>query len=301
MLRGAVALAVGGGAWTASAASPTVVDSHQHFWDRAVLHVPPPSAGEEVLTGPFLPADLRPELVKAGVNRTVLVQGFPQTQEGNRWLFVQANATDYIAGVVAWMDLQGPSHAGATLDQLRKEPKFVGIRHIVEEEPDVDWIVRPPVLESLRELARRNVRFDMLARPRHLSNVLKVLDRVPDLRMVVDHIAKPEIARGGTPGWKEHMTAIAQRPRVYCKLSGMITEANRRQWKPADLKPYVQHVTAAFGWDRVMYGSDWPVCLLAGSYQQVWQAIHEALGNITSAQRDQVFGANAVRFYGLKI
>jgi L-fuconolactonase len=239
-------------------------------------------------------------MAKVGVRRTVLVQGYPQTLEGNRWLFRQANVTDYVSGVVAWINLQEPASAGPILDALGKEPKFVGIRHIVEEEPDVNWIIREPVIESLRELARREVRFDMLAKPQHLRNVLQVLETVPGLRMVIDHIAKPDIAHGGSSGWAENMAAIAEHRQVYCKLSGMITEADRASWNASQLKPYVHQIIAGFGWDRVMFGSDWPVCLLAGSYQQVWDALREALGEMTAEQNRNVFGINAARFYGLK-
>jgi L-fuconolactonase len=283
-----------------SGAETMVIDSHQHFWDRVALRLPPPPPEASVLSPAFLPAELQREIRKVGVNRTVLVQGYPQNPEANRWYFGQANATEYICGVVAWMDLQDPARASLTLEELIKEPKFVGIRHIVEDEPDINWILRGPVLESLAVLARRHVPFDMLVKPKHLENVLKVLDRVPDLPMVIDHIAKPNIAGGGSPGWAEHLAGIAQYPRVYCKLSGMVTEADLHKWKASDLTPYVTHVIKVFGWERVMFGSDWPVCLLAASYQQVWQAIHEALGQIDGDQRNKIFGANAIRFYRLK-
>jgi L-fuconolactonase len=282
-------------------AEKMVIDSHQHFWDPAALRLPPFPPEASVLSRAFLPAELRKEIRKVGVNRTVLVQGYPQNLETNRWYFGQANATDYVSGVVAWIDLQDPARASLELETLIKEPKFVGIRHIVEDEPDVNWIVRSPVLESLGELASRHVPFDMLVKPRHLQNVLKVLDRVPNLPMVIDHIAKPNIAGGGSPGWAEHLGEIAQHPHVYCKLSGMAEEADPHKWKASDLTPYVAHAVQVFGWERVMFGSNWPVCLLAGaSYQQIWQAIHEALGEISEEQRSKVFGANAIRFYRLK-
>jgi L-fuconolactonase len=278
-----------------------VVDSHQHFWDPVALPLPPFPPEQSVLSRAFLPADLRKEIREVGVNRTVLVQGYPQNPETNRWYFSQANTTDFVCGVVAWIDLQDPASAGRALEELVKEPKFVGIRHIVEAEPDINWMLQRPVLEGFNLLARRDVPFDMLVKPKHLENVLKVLDRVPDLPMVIDHIAKPNIAAGGSTGWAEHMAEIAKYPRVYCKLSGMVTEADLRKWKASDLTPYVAHVVKVFGWERVMFGSDWPVCLLAASYQQVWQAIHDALGEISDEHRNKIFGANAIRFYRLKV
>jgi L-fuconolactonase len=278
-----------------------VVDSHQHFWDPHELATPPPPPKAAILGRAYRPADLETEIRAVGVDYTVLVQGYPQSVEANRWLFKQANATPFVAGVVAWLDLQAPERAGAAIERLKTEPKFAGIRHVVEDESDIDWIVRPPVIESLRQLARARVPFDMLVRPQHLPNVLQVIAKVPDLDMVIDHIAKPPIVRGTMDGWARQMTEIGRHPRVYCKVSGMITEADWQRWKPADLRPYIQHVLEAFGWDRVMYGSDWPVCLLAGSYRRVWDALHEALGPIAPPRNAGLFGANATKFYGLQL
>ena len=182
-------------------ATDIVVDSHQHFWDPSELDVPAPPPEQAVLGRAYLPEDLAPKLARVGVDYTVLVQGHPQTAEGNRWLCRQANATPYVAGVVAWAQLDDPASLSGTLDTLRAEPKFCGIRHIVEAEPDPAWILRDTVLESLRQLAQRNIPYDMLARPKHLPHVLTLLGRLPELRMVIDHIAKPDIAGGGSPGW----------------------------------------------------------------------------------------------------
>lgn len=277
-----------------------IIDSHHHFWDPAKLKLPAPPPEAALLAHAYLPAHLRPQLQAVGVNSTVLVQAYPQTHQCNRWLFDQANSSDFVLGVVAWADLLDPTALPDALDALIKEPKFVGLRHIVEDEPDLNWILQPPVLQSLKILADRGIPFDMLVKPPHLKNVLKILDKLPNLRMVIDHIAKPNIANGGSDGWDENITAIARNKNVYCKLSGMITEADWKNWKPSDLTPYVQHVISVFGWDRVMFGSDWPVCLLAGQYQQVFDALNEAFGKITQAQRDMVFADNAIRFYGLK-
>ena len=278
-----------------------VVDSHQHLWDPAVLPLPAVPAGASVLSRAYLPDDLRPEIEAVGVDCTVFIQVCPQSPATNQWMFSQANAAEFVAGVVAWVDLKNPSAVGSALDELQKEPKFVGLRHLVEDECDVDWIVRGPVLESLRECARRDVPYDMLVRPQHLKNVLRVLDEVPRLRMVVDHLAKPDIAGGGSAGWAEDMAAIAGRPQAHCKLSGMITEADWHNWRATDLAPYVHHVIDVFGWDRVMFGSDWPVCLVAGDYAQVWSAINEVLRDASDERRAKVFGSNAIRFYGLRI
>ena len=277
----------------------TIVDSHQHFWDPVEFHLPPPPSEAAVLGRAFLPEDLKPELDKAGVDRTVLVQAYPQSLEMNRWLFARTNEASFVAGVVAWADLTRPDVLGPELDELQAEPKFVGVRHIVEDESDEDWIVRDPILESLRILADRNIPYDMLVKPQHLGNVQRVLDAVGDLRMVIDHIAKPDIARGTWDQWHEPLGRIAANPNTYCKLSGLVTEADWDSWQVSDLAPYVSAVVDMFGVDRVMVGSDWPVCLLAADYQQVWQAMNDNLSGLSELEYEKVFGTNATEFYGL--
>ncbi|HMJ62274.1 MAG TPA: amidohydrolase family protein [Bryobacteraceae bacterium] len=261
-----------------------MVDSHQHFWDPAALRWDAPPA--PIFRRAFLPPDLLPEIKAAGITHTVLVQGYPQTPATNRWLFSVANRAEHVRGVVAWVDLLDPRHVGKALDQLQREPKFVGIRHIVTDEPDGNWILRNSVLSSLGELARRGICFDMLVKPQQLRSVLKVMDKLPDLRMVVDHLGNHLAAA-------RQLTDVGRFTGAYCKLSGI----DWTRWSPSTVRPYVRQVIDAFGWNRVMFGSDWPVCLLTGNYQRVWQATHEALGDSTAEQRDRVFGKNALEFY----
>jgi len=275
-----------------------IIDSHHHIWNPAEL--PMPELPEE-LHRAYLPNDLAKEIQSAGVDYTICVQAFPQSEEGNRWLFRQANGSPFIAGVVAWADLTHPETIGRDLNELQKEPKFVGIRHIVEAEPNVDWIVQEPVIRSLRELARRDIPYDMLAKPQHLKNVLRVINEVPELRVVIDHIAKPNIAAGGSPGWAEDMAAIARNQQVYCKISGLTTEANWKTWTAEEIEPYVKHIIDIFGWDRIMFGGDWPVCLLAGSYQEVIDLTNYMLREATEDARAKVFGKNAIDFYKIRI
>jgi L-fuconolactonase len=248
-----------------------------------------------------LPSDLQPELARAGIDWTVLVQGYPQSDTGNRWLFRQANATPFVAGVVAWADLQDADRCCQQLDELADETKFVGVRHIVQDEPDVQFLLRENVVVSLRELARRSIPYDMVVFPRHLPAVIETLQRVPDLRMVIDHIGKPDIAGGDTAEWAENMATIAQHPFVYCKLSGLATEADWNAWQAADLRPYVDRVIGWFGLDRLMYGSDWPVCLLATDYSRFWRVLRELLEDIGTEDQAKVFGDNAVSFYQLNV
>jgi len=276
----------------------SVLDAHHHLWDLKAL-------GLNEMPGPlnrnFLPRDLAPELQTAGVDYTILVGGFPMDTLHNRWFLEQAAATEWIAGVVGWVDLKQPATVGPDLDALKQEAKFVGIRHLIELETDVNWMIQPPVLEGFREMASRDVLYEMLVKTVHLDNVLDIIERVPELRLVIDHIAKPDIAHGGSPGWAEKLRDIASTPGIYCKLSGMVTEAAPTHWQAEDLRPYAEQVIQFFGTDRVMYGSDWPVCLNAASYQQVWNAANTITSNLTPFERDQVFGDNAVRCYHLAL
>jgi L-fuconolactonase len=217
-------------------------------------------------------------------------------------MFSVAREAGFVAGIVAWVDLQSPEKLSHSLDALETEPKFVGIRHILEDEPDVNWIVGETVLESLRELARRKIPYDMLVWPLHLKNVLHVIEQIPELPVVIDHIAKPSIAEGSDPLWQERIAAIADHSGVYCKLSGLVNVANWDRWATEDLRPFADYALECFGTDRVMYGSDWPVCLLASdSYLQVWNTANELLKDLSQEDRDRVLGGNAIQFYNLVI
>ena len=276
-----------------------VIDSHHHFWPvredklSAGMKQSPPQER------PYLPDYFRRELDAVGVDYTVLVQ-VTHTLEGNDWYFDFAKNTDYVAGVVAWGDLMNPDGLEKQLAGLEKEPKFAGIRHIVEREPD-GWIAQAPVIESLRILAARHIPYDMLVYPRQLPAVIKVLDAVPDLDMVINHIAKPDIANGGSPIWNELIPEIASRPNVYCKLSGLVSEADKENWTVDDLRPYADLVIEWFGLDRLMFGSNWPVCLRGATYVRVWNAANTLLSGIDADEHAGVFGGNAAAFYKLKI
>jgi len=274
-----------------------VVDAHQHFWDIGRFQYPWMTPELTVLRRNFLPDNLKPILNRIGVDRTVLVQAQHSMAE-TRWFLELAADHEFIGGVVGWADLTSPG-LGRDLDELQAHSKFKGLRHIVHDEPDDNWILRPEVVAGLAELERRGIPYDLLLRPQHLQHVPKIRERCPRLRMVVDHIAKPPIAQQKRlESWERHMATIARDPDIYCKISGMITEADWARWKPTDLKPWVGFVVDCFGYDRVMFGSDWPVCLLAGTYDRVFDALVEVLGPIRDEDRTQIFGANARRFYG---
>jgi len=278
-----------------------IVDSHHHLWDWAVLEKPDFPPGMEILAEDHLPDAFQKELKAAGVDYSVMVGGYPLSFSAHEWYFDTADSCPFIAGVVAWIDMLQPDLAAKQLDELELKPKFVGIRHILDLESDPDWMLQPEVLDSFRKLAQREIPFDMCVNTSHLRNVLTVLQAVPNLRVVVDHIGKPSIAKSVMQGWEEGMRAIADHQQVYCKISGMIEEADWKEWESADLQPYVDKVIDMFGPGRLMFGSDWPVCRLAGEYHDVWEVTQQVLGELHDDDRRAIYGDNAVKFYRLRL
>ena len=274
-----------------------VIDSHQHFWQVGRFDYPWMRSDDEVLYRDFLPAQLEPVLKENGVDRTVLVQASNSVAE-SRWLLRLAEENSFIAGVVGWVDLRGDEAA----DQLREmtaDPKFKGVRHLVESEPEDDWLVQSEVLSGLKKLSQHNLSFDLLVHTRHLKHARIIADRCPELLLVIDHLAKPPIAKGEFDEWAREIRPLAAFPNVYCKLSGLVTEANWTTWKTDDLRPYVDYVLELFGVERLMFGSDHPVCLLAASYRRVVESVQELLLGLRSDELDQIFRGNAARFYRL--
>jgi L-fuconolactonase len=277
-----------------------VIDAHQHFWqlsqpfDYRWLDAPALAR----IRRDYLPDHLEPLLRAAGVQRSIFVQTQHNLQE-NRWVLRLAEQHPFLAGVVGWVDLQSPACEEQLLE-FKDHPQFLGVRHVVQDEPDDDFIIRPAVLHGLQVLEKHGMPFDLLFYVKHLHHVPTVARHVPTLPLVLDHLSKPQIKEGRTDNWLPHFRAAAAFPNVFCKLSGMITEADWQHWTAADLKPYVQTALECFGPSRLMYGSDWPVCELAGSYAQVHQALRDALGPLSDSERAQIFGGTAARFYGLE-
>lgn len=277
-----------------------MIDAHQHFWqlsqpfnyrwlDNPALHR---------IRRDFLPADLKPHLDATGIHQSIFVQTQHNVAE-NRWVLGLAEQNDFIAGVVGWVDLASPECESQLLE-FTPHPKFVGIRHITQDEPDDDFIVRPDVVRGLKVLQKHQVPFDLLFFVKHLKHAATLGALLPDLPMVIDHLAKPRIKDQALDDWLPHLRAAAQFPNIHVKLSGLITEAHWAQWKPSDLKPYIHAALELFGPRRCMFGTDWPVCELAGSYEQVVAATNEALGPLSSEDRHQLFSETARRFYRLK-
>jgi L-fuconolactonase len=274
------------------------IDSHQHFWKAARGDYHWMSPAVPVLCRNYLPEDLRPWLVKNRIDKTILVQA-AQTKAETDFLLDLAQKHEFVAGVIGWLDLDSPNFAG-DLESYSRKPKFLGLRPMLQDLAEDDWILRPRVMDSLKLIAQRDLPFEFLTYSRHLPHILKVLDAVPGLRAVVDHVSKPEIKNRKLDPWRPLMSEVAQHPNVHCKLSGMITEADHKTWSTEDLRPYIEHVVECFGLERVMFGSDWPVCLLAGSYDQVINALWAVLKPQLNDRREaDIFGGNAARFYKL--
>lgn len=246
----------------------------------------------------YLPSDLAPQLRRAGVDKTVLVQA-AQTVAETEWLLELADANDFIAGVVGWLDMEDPGFPGA-LARFRRHPKFLGVRPMLQDLDDDAWILRPAVVANLRHLAEQRFPFEFLTYARHLPHVVRVLEQVPGLHAVVDHLSKPGIKARELDPWRGLMAEVAAHANVSCKVSGMITEADWGTWRPADLAPYIDHVLEAFGPDRLLWGSDWPVCRCAGEYAEVLNAARMHLdARLSPQQAAAVYGGNAARFYGI--
>jgi L-fuconolactonase len=282
--------------------TPMRVDAHHHFWDptRATY---PWMVGEALdpVRRPFTPDDLAPELAAQRISGTVLVQTISSEDETRGFLELAAR-TDFVWGVIGWVDLTS-GQVGDRLDALiggAGGDRLVGIRHQVHDEADPDWLSQADVRKGLAAVQERGLVYDLLVRARELPSAIETVRALPDLQFVLDHIAKPRIADGKDPEWRQRMPALAALPNVAVKLSGMVTEANWASWTAADLRPFVASVVDWFGAGRLMFGSDWPVCLLATSYDGVVGGLTEALGPISPDDAQRIFGLNAAGVYRLR-
>jgi L-fuconolactonase len=276
------------------------IDAHHHLWDANTAKYSWMTAEYGAIRRAFGPDDLRPLLDRCGVDRTVIVQTWSSLEESYEFLATAAR-TPFIAGVVAWVDLTDGS-AAETIAALRAAPgggKLVGIRHQVHDEADPAWLLRPDVQRSLTAVAEAGLTYDLLVRPRELPAAHETVVRHPRMRFVINHLAKPPIRDGGSPAWEEWMPQMAALPNVYCKLSGLVTEADWHRWTVEDLRPYVARALDWFGPDRMLFGSDWPVCLLAAPYDRVVDAAQQLISGLSPAEQDAVFGRTAIAAYAL--
>jgi L-fuconolactonase len=275
-----------------------IVDSHQHFWQVGRFDYPWMRPEVAVLCHDYLPAQLEPILQAHRVHQTVLVQASNSVAE-TQWLLSLADQHPFIAGVVGWVDLQG-DEVGRQLDDLAAHPKFKGVRHLVESEPADDWLAQESVIKGLRELSSRRLSYDLLVHTRHLKHAKAVVDECPELQFVIDHVAKPPIARSEIRGWARELKPFSAAPNVWCKLSGLVTEANWTNWRIEDFIPYIDKALEYFGPQRMMFGSDWPVCVLAASYEQVLEIANTVLADLSAADKELIFSRNASQFYRIE-
>lgn len=283
---------------------PITVDSHHHFWDTSDPSFDYYWMTDDLATirGRYGPEELRPWLTENGVDRTVVVQTIPSLAETEGFLATAA-ATDFVAGVVGWVDLLDPAVAD-TIARLQDRPdgaKLVAIRHQAHDEADPAWLARADVRSGIEAVLRAGLAYDVLVRSRELPSALALVQSIPDGRFVVDHIAKPNIKAGEMEPWASRMRPLADHPGVFVKVSGMVTEADWNAWTPDDLVPYVRRLLDWFGPERLMFGSDWPVCQLAGTYTKVHDAAVHAVGDVTTGERERIFGGTAVEAYRLDV
>jgi L-fuconolactonase len=274
------------------------LDSHQHFWRFSEEEYGWMNSQMQEIKKDHLPKDLLPELQKVGFDGCIAIQARQLLQETD-WLLHLADHNDFIKGVVGWIDLCS-SQVEKQLDQYSKHPKLVGLRHVIHDEPDHDFILRPDFLRGISLLNAHHLTFDLLIFPSHLPNAITLVKQFPELTFILDHIAKPKVKDSILFPWKEDIERLASYPNVYCKVSGMVTEAQWHQWKMSDFTPYLDVVFCAFGCERVMIGSDWPVCKVAGSYQQVMNIVFSYIGQYTDTEKEQILGGNAIRAYSVK-
>jgi L-fuconolactonase len=270
------------------------LDAHQHFWRYDAAEYPWIKADWPILRD-FLPPDLQPILRRQGIDGSIAVQA-RQTLAETKWLLELADAHETIKGVVGWIDLRS-AYLAEQLKDFSKHPKFVGVRHVVQDEPDDRFMLQPDFLRGIGQLLEFNLTYDILIFPRQLAAAIELVKRFPRQPFVIDHIAKPEIKSGSLSPWREQISELAKFPNVLCKISGMITEARWGAWKRGDFTPYLDSVFEAFGSNRLMFGSDWPVCLLAGKYEDTVQIVSDHLSSLSESEKQSVFGLNAEQFY----
>lgn len=278
-----------------------VVDAHQHLWNLERVAYPWLTADYGPIFRTFEEPELEPQLAAAGIDKTVIVQSMDSFEDTD-FMFEVADRWPRVAGIVGWVPLDRPEAAAVALDRRSEDRRFVGVRHLIHTEADPDWLLGDAVQEGLGMLAERGLTFDVVAvLPRHLENVATLAERHPNLRLVIDHLAKPPIKERGWEPWSELLERAAAHSNVFAKISGLNTAADLQTWTAADLRPYVERALELFGPQRLMYGGDWPVATLAGDYAKVWSATKTVLCGLEDADRDRILGGTATEFYRLPL
>lgn len=274
-----------------------IIDTHHHFWQYSTKDYGWISDEMKVIRRDFLPADLQKEMKAAGVDGAVSVQA-RQTVEESDWLLGMAEKHDFLKGVVGWVDLRDKG-VEKDIERLSHHKKFKGVRHVVQDEPDVNFILGAAFNEGIKKLLKYDLRYDILIFEKQLKPSIAFVDKHPKQVFILDHIAKPRIKERILSPWRENMMEMAKRPNVYCKISGMVTEADWHKWSAADLAPYFDTTLEAFGPKRLMLGSDWPVMLVAGKYKQWVDMVKQVISRYTPAEQERILYKNAVEAYKL--
>jgi L-fuconolactonase len=274
-----------------------IIDSHQHFWNLDKVKYPWLTSEYGPIYRTIEAPELEPQLREVGVDKTVIVQAMDSYEDTN-YMLETASKYDWVGGIVGWVPLNNPDEAGKRLAEFTKNSVFKGVRHLIHEEKDPDWILQDSVIEGLRILASFGMTFDVVAVfPNHLKHVPTIAEKVPNLKMVLDHLAKPPIKDKQWEPWTTQLQEVAKYPQVYAKLSGLNTAADWETWSANDLKPYIDFAVETFGANRLMFGSDWPVALLAGDYAKVWTEANKAIADYTKEAKADILGGTAAEFY----
>jgi L-fuconolactonase len=274
-----------------------IIDSHQHFWHYNAERDGWITDQMAILKRDFLPEELIKQMRANGIDRCITVQA-DQSEAETLFLLQLAEKHPEIAGVVGWINLAADNAPGR-IEYFSQFEKLFGLRHIIQAEPDDRFMLRQDFQSGIKALARHGLTYDILIYARHLPVAIEFVRRFPNQKVVLDHLAKPSIKSKEIEPWARNIRALAANPNVYCKLSGMVTEADWKHWSEEDLRPYLDVAFEAFGADRLMFGSDWPVCLLAASYGRVKEVVEDYTRSLSENEKEKIFGLNAMRFYGV--
>ena len=271
------------------------IDSHQHFWQYNPAEHSWMTDAMQLLKQDFMPADISPLLNQIGFDGCIAVQARQSIEETN-WLLKLANENDFIKGVVGWVDLRS-HHINQVLSDYANQKKLLGVRHVVHDEADDNFMLQPTFQNGIAALKEFNLTYDLLLFSKHIPVALQLVDKFPEQPFVLDHIAKPFINKKEMSPWKEDLKELAKHPNVFCKLSGMVTEAKWNEWKEDDFKQYLDVVTESFGTKRLMIGSDWPVCTLSGNYSTTMSVVINYANQFIKEISDGILGGNCINFY----
>jgi len=272
------------------------IDAHQHFWELSRGDYNWLTPDYDVLYKDFKPNELVEELNKHDIDKTILVQAADSIEE-TYYMFDLMKENDFISGVVGWLDFESDDFK-EQLNRMMEVEGFVGVRPMIQDIEDDEWVLRKKVIKNIKVLHELEIPLDILIYPKHLSVIKKLLTIIPDLKCVIDHLAKPQIKDRQFDSWSEKMDIIAGYPNVYCKISGVITEADHTSWTVEECQRYIKHCVEIFGENRIMFGSDWPVCLQAGSYSDVYETANSVIENMLCEKGlNKFYGANAIKFY----